>query len=150
MVIDMKVRIKSVVKIVSIEELIVIPMSRNGDFVEALNFYEDVPGGRAGRLVVIHDKYGEISDEPVVIAIRGEKAYIEAKNIEEDFDKIRRVIPLEKVVKGNVVPFYVNIQVLKEVDTNSRGVRGFVNYLSKYGNVNFSVLKGIVSLEELV
>ena len=150
MVIIMKVRIKSVVKVVGEEELIVIPLARKGDFVEALNFYEDIPGGRVARLVLIYDKYGEISDEPSPIGIKGKKAYLEAKGVEEDLNEIKRVIPIEREVKSDVVPLFIDIQILSDVSTSSRGVRGFINYISRHKDVNFNALKGVIKLEELV
>lgn len=146
----MKVRIKSVVKVVSEEELIIIPLARKGDFIEALNFYEDVPGGRAARLVIIHDKYDEIKEEPTPLGIRGKKTYIGAEGVMEDLDKIKALIPIDRVVRSKAVSLYIDIQLLGDLDTSSRGVKGFINYISRYGRLDFSKLKRSVELEVLV
>ncbi|MCG2909171.1 MAG: hypothetical protein L7G92_01035 [Stygiolobus sp.] len=71
----MRVKIKPIVHVIGEEELIIIPLARNGDFVEALNFYEDVPNGRLARLVLVFDKYNEIRNDEIV-GIKGKKAVI--------------------------------------------------------------------------
>lgn len=45
------------------------------------------------------------------------------------------------------LPLFFDIEVLNETDMNQRGVRGFYNYITKYGNIDIEKLKGLVKFE---
>lgn len=144
----MRVKIKPIVHVIGEEELIIIPLARNGDFIEALNFYEDVPNGRLARLILVLDKYGEIRNDEIV-GIKGKKAVVECEGVKEDIQEISKHIKIDRAYEINRVPLFFDIEVLKEVDTSVRGVRGFINYVSAHGRIDVSKLFGIVKLEVL-
>lgn len=142
----MHVKINPIVNIIGREELIVIPIVRNGDFLLALNFYEDVQGGRLARLVLIQDKYGEIR-EGEESAIRGDKAIVFAEGVEDDYKKLQQLIKIDRYLRSNRIPLFINIEVLKDVDISEKGVRGYINYISKYGRIDAKKLANVLSLE---
>ena len=141
----MRAKINPILNIIGREELIIIPITRNGDFLLALNFYEDVEGGRVARFVLIQDKYEEIREEET--AIRGDKAIVFVEGIEEDYRKLQQVIKIDKYLRSNRIPLFINIEVLKDVDIREKGVKGFINYVSRYGKIDVHKLNNIVSLE---
>ena len=141
----MRAKINPILNIIGSEELIIIPITRTGDFLLALNFYEDVNGGRLARFVLIQDKYEEIRGEET--ALRGDKAIVFVEGIEEDYKKLQQVIKIDKYLRSNRIPLFVNIEVLKDVDIREKGVRGFINYISKYGKIDVHKLANIVNLE---
>ncbi|BDB98833.1 hypothetical protein [Saccharolobus caldissimus] len=142
----MRIKIKSIVKIVGEEELAVIPLAENGYFIECLNFYEDVEGGRQARLVIVLDKFGDIKFDQINF-IKGKKTFIDAVGIEEDFKKISNVIKLDKIARMFRVPLYFDIKQISNPDTNQRGVRGLYNYLNVHKEIEISKLKNVVSLD---
>jgi len=142
--IGMRVKINAIAKIIGTEELIIIPITRNGDFVLALNFYEDVEGGRLARFVLVYDKFGEIDYMETII--RGDKIIVTAEGIEEDFKKISNLIKIDKYLKSNRIPLFVNISVLKDANINERGVKGFINYVAKFGRIDVTKVRNVVQL----
>lgn len=140
----MHVKINALVNVIDNEELIILPIDKNGDFVLALNFYEDIPGGRQARLVIVYDKYDEINFKETII--KGDKAIVEAYGVDEDMKKISEIIKIDRYLRSNRVPFYVNIEILKDADINARGVRGYINYINKYGEISIEQLKNVVKL----
>ncbi len=142
----MRVKIKSLVHIEGEEELVIIPVTKNGSYILAINFYEDVPEGRSLRLVIIYDKYDMIPLDSFSF-IKGKKTYVDAEGIEEAIKLISSVIRVERRVPMYSLPLFFDIEVLNEVDANVRGVKGFINYVNKYGNIDISKLKNLVPLE---
>ena len=141
----MRVKINPIANVIGREELIIIPITRKGDFLLALNFYEDIEGGRLARFVLIQDKYEEIREEET--AIRGDKTIVFAEGVEEDLKKLQQVIRIDRYLRSNRIPLYVNIEVLRDVDIREKGVKGYINYISKYGKIDVHKLTNIVSLE---
>jgi len=141
----MRAKINPLLNIIGREELIVIPITRKGDFLLSLNFFEDIDGGRVARFVLIQDKYGEIRDEET--AVRGDKAIVFVEGIEEDYKKLQQVIKIDKYLRSNRIPLFVNIEVLRDVDIREKGVKGYINYISRYGKIDVHKLANIVSLE---
>jgi hypothetical protein len=147
----LKIKLKSLAKVVGEEELAVIPLAENEYFIECLNFYEDVEGGRQARLVVIVDKYGIIRQDQVNF-IKGKKTFVDAIGIEDDFRKIQSVLKLDRIARMFKVPLYFDVEIIEKPDVSKRGIKGFYNYLSVHKEIDMSKLKGLVSLsiEELV
>ncbi|WP_278464932.1 hypothetical protein [Saccharolobus islandicus] len=147
----MKIKLKSLAKVVGEEELAVILLAENEYFIECLNFYEDVEGGRQARLVVIVDKYGIIRQDQVNF-IKGKKTFVDAIGIEDDFRKIQSVLKLDRIARMFKVPLYFDVEIIEKPDVSKRGIKGFYNYLSVHKEIDMSKLKGLVSLsiEELV
>ncbi|MCH4815257.1 MAG: hypothetical protein QXY87_06040 [Saccharolobus sp.] len=141
----MKVKLKSLAKVVGEEELAVIPLAENEYFIECLNFYEDVEGGRQARLVVIVDKYGIIRQDQINF-IKGKKTFADAIGIEDDFKKIQSVLKLDRIARMFKVPLYFDIEILEKPDVSKRGIKGFYNYLSVHKEIDIGKLKGLVSL----
>ncbi|MCY0859076.1 MAG: hypothetical protein OWQ54_01465 [Sulfolobaceae archaeon] len=142
----MRVKIKSLVHIEGEEELVIIPVTKKGSYILAINFYEDVPEGRALRLVIVYDKYDTVPLDTFSF-IKGKKTYVDAEGVEEAIKLISSVIRVEKRVPMYSLPFFFDIEVLNEVDANVRGVKGFINYVNKYGNIDINKLKNLVPLE---
>jgi hypothetical protein len=147
----LKIKLKSLAKVVGEEELAVILLAENEYFIECLNFYEDVEGGRQARLVVIVDKYGIIRQDQVNF-IKGKKTFVDAIGIEDDFRKIQSVLKLDRIARMFKVPLYFDVEIIEKPDVSKRGIKGFYNYLSVHKEIDMSKLKGLVSLsiEELV
>jgi len=142
----MLVKINPIVNVIGKEELIVIPIVRNGDFLLALNFYEDVQGGRLARLVLIQDKYSELK-EGEESAIRGDKAVVFAEGVEEDYRKLQQLIRIDRYLRSNRIPLFINIEVLKDVDITEKGVKGYINYISRYGKIDAKKLVNALTLD---
>ncbi|MEM0068191.1 MAG: hypothetical protein QW281_00700 [Saccharolobus sp.] len=142
----MRIKIKSIAKVMGEEELGVICLAENEYFIECLNFYEDVEGGRQARLVIVFDKFGYI-DQNKINFIKGKKTYIEAEGVEEDFEKIGKVIKMERVARMYRVPLYLDIQIVDKPDLTQRGVKGVYNYLKVHKEIEINKLKGIINLE---
>ncbi|WP_052349427.1 hypothetical protein [Candidatus Acidianus copahuensis] len=103
----MKVKIKPILQIVGHEELVVIPISIYGKYVLGLNFYEDVDGGRLARLVLVMDKYGEITG---ISVIEGDKGVVSAFGVKETFLELSKAIKIERKLETSRLPFFVNIK----------------------------------------
>ncbi|AOL17126.1 hypothetical protein BFU36_10895 [Sulfolobus sp. A20] len=142
----MKIKIKSIVKPIGEEELSIIPLAENGVFVECLNFYEDIEGGRQARLVVVLDKYGDIKFDQINY-IKGKKTYIDAEGVDEDFNSIKKIIKLDRIARMYRVPLYFDIQIVDNPDMNSRGIKGLINYLAVHKEINITSLRNVVRLE---
>lgn len=140
----MKVKINPILHIVGREELIILPITRVKDYVLSLNFYEDTPGGRLARFVLVLDRYGEINDRETII--RGDKGIVIAEGVEEDYKKISQIVKIERYLRSNRIPLFINVEVLKDADTSQRGVKGFINYVMKYGKIDVEKIKGAVEL----
>ncbi|AAK42587.1 hypothetical protein SULI_01225 [Saccharolobus solfataricus] len=147
----MKIKLKSLVRVIGEEELAVIPLAENEYYVECLNFYEDVEGGRQARLVVVVDKYGIIRQDQVNF-IKGKKTFVDAIGVEDDFRKINSVLKLDRVARMFKVPLYFDIEIVEKPDVSKRGIRGLYNYLSVHKEIDIGKLRGLVnlSIEELV
>ncbi|AWR96605.1 hypothetical protein DFR86_02920 [Acidianus sulfidivorans JP7] len=141
----MKVKIKSLVNVVGHEELYVIPITYNGIFLLGLNFYEEVEGGRTARFIIVKDNYGEIDDKVRIIS--GYKGIVEAEGIEEDYKTLSKYIKIEKTLKSNRIPIFVNIEIKQNSENYARGIQGYLNYISKYGEINPLQLKDKIKLE---
>lgn len=141
----MRVKINPLVNVLGREELIIIPITRNGDFLLSLNFYEDIEGGRLARFVLVQDKYEEIKEKESIIL--GDKTIVFAEGIEEDFKKLQQIIKVDRHLRSNRIPLYINIEVLKDANIHERGVKGYINYISKYGKIEIEKLKNSISLE---
>ncbi|WP_338603435.1 hypothetical protein V6M85_04320 [Sulfolobus tengchongensis] len=142
----MRIKLKSLAKIYGEEELAVIPLAENGYFIECLNFYEDVEGGRQARLVVVLDKFGLIKGDQINF-IKGKKTFVDAEGIEEDFRKIQLVMKLDKIARMFKVPLYFDIEIINSPDKSKRGIKGLYNYLEVHKQINISKLNGLVSLD---
>lgn len=140
----MKIKIKPTLNIIGHEELYVIPITVNKSYLLGLNFYEDVEGGRTARFVIVLDRYGEINDTCI---ISGDKGVVEALGVEEDYRVLSKYVKIEKYLKGNRLPFFVNIEVKKQIDHYERGIQGYLNYISKYGVINARRLQNVIRLE---
>ncbi|BFH73643.1 hypothetical protein SJAV_15870 [Sulfurisphaera javensis] len=140
----MRVKINPLINIIGTEELIILPITRKEDFLLALNFYEDTLGGRLARFILVLDKYREINYEETII--KGDKGVVEAEGVEEDFKKLSNLIKIEKYLRSNRLPLFINIEILKDADVNERGVRGFINYISKYGKIDIERIKDKIEL----
>ncbi len=128
----MKVKIKSILNIIGHEELYVIPITSSGKYLLGLNFFEDIEGGRVARFVLIMDKYGEINSIKVV---EGDKGVVFAEGVKEDMDKLSKIIKMDKKMITNKIPLFVNIKVKNSPETQDRGIKGFENYVKRYGEV---------------
>ncbi|NON61243.1 hypothetical protein [Acidianus sp. RZ1] len=140
----MKVKIKPILQIVGHEELVVIPISIYGKYVLGLNFYEDIDGGRLARLVLVMDKYGEITG---ISVIEGDKGVVSAFGVKETFLELSKAIKIERKLETSRLPFFVNIKKKNEPETEDRGITGYKNYMMLNPNVDFSKIKDIVKLE---
>ncbi|AHC50965.1 hypothetical protein SUSAZ_02505 [Sulfolobus acidocaldarius SUSAZ] len=140
----MNVKIKPVVNVLGVEELIILPITRNREYLLSLNFYEDVLGGRMVRIVLVLDKYNEIMND--ITAIKGKKAVVEASGIKEDMDKLSKIIHIDNRSVTDRIPIYFDIEILKDVDTSQRGVRGFINYVHAYGKPDLSKILNSLQL----
>lgn len=148
----MKIKIKSTINIIGHEELYVIPITSNKSFLLGLNFYEDIQGGRTARFIIAYDKYGEINDTSI---ISGDKGIVEAELVEESYSILSSYIKIDKYLKTNKLPFFINIEIKKEnqlEDRYSRGIQGYLNYVRKYGEIDAIKIKDIIKLdvEELI
>ncbi|AWR93382.1 hypothetical protein [Acidianus brierleyi] len=128
----MRVKIKPLLNIIGHEELYVIPIKRNGDYLLCLNFYEDIIGGTLARLVIVLDKYNEINSIKV---IEGDKGIVEVFGIKEDFDLLKKQIRLPKILVSTRIPFFINIKIKNQPETLDRGITGYLNYVKKYGEI---------------
>ncbi len=128
----MRVKIKSLLNIIGHEELYIIPIKRNRDYLLCLNFYEDVAGGTLARLVIVLDKYNEINSIKV---IEGDKGTVEASGTKEDFDLLKKQMKLPKILVSSRIPFFINIKIKNQPETLDRGVVGYLNYIKKYGEI---------------
>ncbi|BDC18158.1 hypothetical protein [Acidianus sp. HS-5] len=140
----MKVKIKSILNVIGHEELYVIPITSSGKYLLGLNFYEDIEGGRVARFVLILDKYGEITSTKV---IEGDKGVVLAEGIKEDMEKLSKIIKIEKKMITNRIPLFVNIKVKNSPETQDRGIKGYENYVKRYGEIQVSKLTGQVTLD---
>ncbi len=141
----MKVKIKPLLNIIGHEELYVIPIERNSDYLLCLNFYEDIAGGTLARFVIVLDKYNEINSIKV---IEGDKGVVEVSGIKEDFDLLKKHIKLPKILVTTRIPLFTNIKIKNRPETFDRGVTGYLNYVKKYGEIKQLDLK--IDLEILV
>ncbi len=142
----MRIKIKSIVKPVGEEELSIIPLAENGVFIECLNFYEDIEGGRQARLVIVLDKFGDIKFDQINY-IKGKKTYIDAEGVDEDFNSMKKIIKLDRIARMYRVPLYFDIQIVNNPDMNSRGIKGLINYLAVHKEINIANLRNVVRLE---
>jgi hypothetical protein len=140
----MKVKIKSILNVIGHEELYVIPVACNGKYVLGLNFFEDIEGGRVARFVLIMDKYGEINSIKVV---EGDKGIVIAEGVRDDMDAVSKVIKIDRKMVTNRIPLFINIKVKSFPETQDRGIRGYENYIKRYGEIDPSKLKGIIKLD---
>jgi hypothetical protein len=140
----MKVKIKSVIKVEGTEELIVIPLNYYKNYVLGLNFFEDIPNGRLARFVIIIDRYGELNDKDVVM-LKGKKGYVETEGVNKDFEILEKYIRIERKNISSLLPLLFDIEVTDIIVSEERGVRGYFNYINKYGNINFKLLKGLIN-----
>ncbi|MEM0374505.1 MAG: hypothetical protein QXV69_07090 [Sulfolobaceae archaeon] len=146
----MRVKIKPIVNVVGEEELIIIPITKSRDYYLCLNFFEDIPEGRLARLVVVLDKYDEINNN--IVKIAGKKTFVEAEEVEEAYTELSKVIVIERKAPSYVIPLYFNIEVTEVSLTESEGVKGYFNYIKKYGEIKIERLRNIIpfSVNELV
>ncbi|ARM75084.1 hypothetical protein [Acidianus manzaensis] len=140
----MKVKIKSLVNIIGHEELFIIPITYNNTFLLGLNFYEEREGGRTARFVIVQDKYGEIDHKTKIIS--GDKGIVEAIGVEDDYKILAQYIKIEKFLKTNRLPIFVNVQIIQNHEY-SRGIQGYLNYVSRYGEIDTLLLKDKIKLE---
>ncbi|MFP3217631.1 MAG: hypothetical protein RXQ99_03380 [Acidianus sp.] len=140
----MKVKIKSILNVIGHEELYVIPIACNGKYVLGLNFFEDIEGGRVARFVLIMDKYGEINSIKVV---EGDKGIVIAEGVRDDMDAVSKVIKIDRKMVTNRIPLFINIKVKSFSETQDRGIRGYENYIKRYGEIDPSKLKGVIKLD---
>ncbi len=143
----MEIRIKPILNVIGHEEFYAIPVARNGDYLLALNFYEDIAGGNLARFVLILDKYEEVSSIKVV---EGDKGVVEALRVKEAFDEIRKQIRLPKILVTPRIPLFINIKVKDKPETMDRGVIGYLNYVQKYGEIRVKLSLSELKVEELV
>jgi len=145
----MIVKIKPIVNPVGNEELVVIPISRDRDYLLCLNFFEDVPNGRLARLVVVLDRYNEVND---IVRIVGKKAFVDSEGIDEAYEILNRILPIERRAPSYVIPLYFDIKVYQVSLSESSGVRGYFNYIRKNGKIDLQKLKNVIpfSIYEMI
>ncbi|QKR00564.1 hypothetical protein GWK48_09395 [Metallosphaera tengchongensis] len=139
----MKVKIKSLGYLKGRDSLVVIPLAESGKYVLCLNFFEDVEDGRLARFVIVEDKYGELTD---VKLVEGDEVMVEAEEVKGDMDTLSKLIRIERARKSSVVPLFINVEVKDEIRGDGRGVRGYFNYVRKYGQINLQKLRGKLTL----
>ena len=140
---EVRVKLKPLARVLGREELIVIPIAEHGRFVLTLNFYEDVKDGRRGRLVLVEDRFGMLTQ---VRVIEGDKVNVEAEGVREAMEVLSKVIRIERWNMGKIIPLILNPEFRNEPRSMSRGVRGYVNYVSRYGTPDTEKLRGILTL----
>lgn len=145
----MIVRIPRISSYLGEEEDVVIPLSMDGYYVLTLNFFEDTPGGRKGRFLVLRDSYGLVEETGKPYALRGKKTVVTASGVKEAWSYLTSKIRIERPLSTERVPLLYDIE-LSEGDTSSRGVRGFLNYVRIYGVPNLNGVSIQFKVEELV
>ncbi|AEB95607.1 hypothetical protein [Metallosphaera cuprina] len=145
----MKVKIKSVVNPIGWERLVVIPLTSSGKYVLGLNFFEDVEGGRQGRFVVVIDKFDELND---IKLVEGEKALVEAAEVRHDYNKISKVLRIEKFRLSSFIPLFFNVSVKSQIEGEDRGIMGYLNYINKFGIPDLKDIRNLIqlSVEEIL
>ncbi|BCS92751.1 hypothetical protein L3N51_00643 [Metallosphaera sp. J1] len=139
----MKVKIKAIANLSGHERLAVIPLAVHGKYLLGLNFYEDVEGGRLARFVLVEDKYGEVNDVRVV---EGDKVIVRAEGVREDMERLSKVIRVERTRVTENIPLILNPRVESRIEGEERGVRGYLNYVNRYGKPDLRKLEGVISL----
>ncbi len=143
----MIVKIPSISSYLGEEEDIVIPLVVKGYYVLTLNFFEDIPGGRRGRFVVVRDRYGLLNDSKPYL-LKGKKTVLQAEGVNEAWRVISSKVKIERPLTSNRVPLLYDVELSE--GNSSRGVRGFLNYVSRYGVPNLSGVAIEFEVKELV
>ncbi|BBG22894.1 hypothetical protein [Sulfuracidifex tepidarius] len=143
----MLVKIPSISSYLGEEEDAVIPISVKGYYVLTVNFWEDVPNGRKARFVVVRDNFG-ILHVGKSFLVKGKKTVVQAEGVKEAWDVISRRVKIERPLTTNRVPLLYDIELTDE--TQSRGIRGFINYVKKYGMPNVDGISVDFEVKELV
>ena len=99
-----------------------IPVLENSYFKLAVTFYEDVPGGRLFRPILLVDRFGmfELFTE---VTVKGEKGY---GTIEEGFNEIKKISSIFRVpsITFPSIPVLFNLEKVenREETRTSRGL----------------------------
>ncbi len=124
-----KVVIKTRFRFVNYKEEIVkgIPVLEKDYFKLLVTFFEEVPGGRVLRPVLVVDRFDEVKLYEEV-TVEGKKAYaeiVEGRNVFTDLAKRLRV----PVVPHNGIPILFDIRIVdaSRDSTTNRSLRGFEN-----------------------
>lgn len=109
-----------------------IPVLENSYFKLGVTFYEDVPGGRLFRPILLVDRFG-IFDLFTEVTVKGEKGY---GMIEEGFDEIRKIASNFRVpsVTYPSIPVLFNLENIENRE-DTRTSRGLKNAKSTIPNL---------------
>ncbi len=143
----MLVKIPSISSYLGEEEDAVIPISVNGYYVLTINFWEDVPNGRKARFVVVRDNFG-VLDVGKPFLIKGKKTVAIAEGVKEAWSVVSSKIKVERPLTTNRVPLLYDIELTDEAQT--RGIKGFINYVKRYGMPNLDGVSIEFEVKELV
>lgn len=125
--------------------VIVIPLARSEDYVLGINFYEDVPGGRVLRLILLRDRLGLVKGTTAVTS-----PFILVKFDDNGLAKdLARRIRGTRYIGQRFMPF------LFEPDFDLRyrddkGVRGFLNLTNVSWEVDLRDINVQLSIQELI
>ena len=139
----MKVKIKPIANLAGHERLVVIPLAVSGKYLLGLNFYEDVEGGRLARFVLVEDKYGEVNG---IKLVEGDKVMVRAEGVREDMDKLSKTIRIERYRVTENIPLILNPRIDARIEGEDRGVRGYLNYVNRFGKPDPRKLEGLITL----
>ncbi len=124
-----KVRVKAKLRyFMQAEEAVFgVATSEDGYFKLMITFYEEIPGGRTLRPVIIVDRFDDVKMGEEVV-VRGKRAYVEVLEGMDVFKALARRLRTP-LIPQSVLPLLFDIKVVSpaEMAENNRSFRGFAN-----------------------
>jgi hypothetical protein len=104
-----------------------VATSEDGYFKLMITFYEEIPGGRTLRPVIVVDRFDDVKMGEEV-GVKGKKAYVEVLEGMDVFKALARRLRTP-LIPQSVLPLLFDIKVVSpaEIAENNRSFRGFAN-----------------------
>jgi hypothetical protein len=132
-----KVRVKAKLRyFVQAEEAVFgVATSEDGYFKLMITFYEEIPGGRTLRPVIVVDRFDDVKMGKEM-GIKGKRAYVEVLEGMDVFKALARRLRTP-LIPQSVLPLLFDIKVVSpaEIAENNRSFRGFANAKAFWPNL---------------
>jgi len=133
-----KVRVKAKLRyFMQAEEAVFgVATSEDGYFKLMITFYEEIPGGRTLRPVIVVDRFDDVKMGEEVW-VRGKRAYVEVLEGMDVFKALARRLRTP-LIPQSVLPLLFDIKVISpaEIAENNRSFRGFANAKAFWPNLS--------------